>query len=301
MFRRMDTQYGGPSPRSGHMAETGEDGTIYFFGGQGKRRHSTLHCFTPADGVWVEVDTEGAVPPPLCKGSLTYLEGSLYLFGGWGEGRKKLNTMWRITPGVWVWEEVRTAGRPPPRSSHSCAVVGAKMILFGGIGDNKYNDLWQFDPKRCAWSPISCEISPPRRSSYGGLHLKGNALYLFGGLGCGQFNDVWRLQLPEKPADKFFWTEVKTTGSAPSKRGRHSTAIIGDMLLTVAGTNLRRCFADAHALNLNTNEWTEIPLTKYFAPKEACAVVTTDTGFYLHGGMQGAQTWFDDMWEVKAP
>lgn len=72
------------------------------------------------------------------------------IYGGFVEGsrvndcyiaKKNGNTL------EWTKVEATTKERPCPRASHSTAVFGRNMYLFGGQDDdnNKLNDLWEFN------------------------------------------------------------------------------------------------------------------------------------------------------------
>ena len=282
------------------------------------------------------------LPAARCKGTLTRHGRWFYLFGGWGEGRVKLNDFWRVaisgnggdddggsssssSVARCRWERLRCPV-PPARSSHSCAAVGPLLYLFGGIGDQKYNDLWVFDTRavHAGWrlvpSPAGTAATPARRSSYGGLVADAarGRLVLFGGLGCGQFNDAWALESVGggTPVASPVWRRLATTGTPPSKRGRHASCLLpgGAAMLVAGGTDLRRSFGGLHVLDLATLAWTELPravggggasssssaaaaAAAAFSPKDSMVAVERCGRVFLHGGCADG-VWYDSLWAL---
>eukprot|EP00755_Sulcionema_specki_P001454 Sspe_Gene.26148::Locus_10712_Transcript_1_1_Confidence_1.000_Length_401::g.26148::m.26148 len=119
-----------PAPRSGHSAVVHKH-YLYVYGGLGKWRYGDFYrCDLRNDPVvWEKVDVKGDMPPERCKASLAVHGDVIFLFGGWGKGHRnseqsKMDDLWAMHVGEWKWKKIESTRSPPPRSNHSCAVVG---------------------------------------------------------------------------------------------------------------------------------------------------------------------------------
>lgn len=69
-------------------------------------------------------------------------------------------------------------------------------------------------------------------------------------------NDVWALDVSDPNA--LTWTEWKTKGDIPQKKGYHTANLIGDKMVVFGGSDGHASFADVHVLNLSECRQTSI-------------------------------------------
>ncbi|OWZ57208.1 kelch repeat-containing protein [Cryptococcus neoformans A2-102-5] len=210
-----------------------------------------------------------------------------------------------------MWSILETQGeRFPPLRAHTTTLVGDKLFIFGGGDGPSYsNDVWILDTtthrfSRPSFSP-DLPLPPPRRAHSTVLYQ--HYLIVFGG-GNGQaaLNDVWALDVSDPNA--LTWTEWKTRGDIPQKKGYHTANLIGDKMVVFGGSDGHASFADVHVLNLKTCVWT---LINTDIKHNRLSHTSTQVGSYLFviGGHNG-QAYAQDVllfnlvtlqWEVKLP
>ncbi|KIR69365.1 kelch repeat-containing protein [Cryptococcus bacillisporus CA1873] len=210
-----------------------------------------------------------------------------------------------------MWSALETQGeRFPPLRAHTTTLVGDKLYIFGGGDGPSYsNDVWILDTtthrfSRPSFSP-DLPLPPPRRAHSAVLYQ--HYLIVFGG-GNGQaaLNDVWALDVSDPNA--LTWTEWKTKGDIPQKKGYHTANLIGDKMVVFGGSDGHASFADVHVLNLKTCVWT---LINTDIKHNRLSHTSTQVGSYLFviGGHNG-QAYAQDVllfnlvtlqWEVKLP
>jgi hypothetical protein len=137
------------------------------------------------------------------------------LFGGYGlvdSNEKTLGDTW-----TWdgtAWAEIHLAKSPSPRVSASIAVLGDRVVLYGGTttmdGNGKGSDeTWTWDGS--TWEEVTTGGPPARWEA--AMASAGGLLVLFGGRAsfetAGVLGDTWTW-------DGHAWAERKVSG--PSRR-----------------------------------------------------------------------------------
>ncbi|WWD22802.1 hypothetical protein CI109_107296 [Kwoniella shandongensis] len=217
-------------------------------------------------------------------------------------------------------------GRPPNQAlrAHSGTLVGERIWVIGGVDrSNCWRGVAWFDTESLLWTTIETggEQFPPLRAHT--TTLVGDRLYIFGGGdgptysnevwvldtgGNGQaaLNDVWALDVSDP--DNLTWSEWKTKGDIPQKKGYHTANLVGDKMVVFGGSDGHASFADVHILNLQTRVWT---LVNTDVKHNRLSHTSTQVGSYLFilGGHNG-QTYAQDVllfnlvtlqWESKVP
>lgn len=162
----------------------------------------------------------------------------IFLFGGHydggdGGGFTFLNDTHILDIDENMWTQPRCRGTSPePRYGHSAALVGTRIVYFGGRGKDKhFRDLHALDAASQTWyqGPSSGGAPSARQGHTATLH--GTRLYVFGGV-CGgtYFGDLHCLDL-----SSMAWSSPTTSGPQPSARFGHTAVLIGDSLLVHGG------------------------------------------------------------------
>ncbi|CAA6662179.1 unnamed protein product [Spirodela intermedia] len=184
------------------------------------------------------------------------------------------------------WSAVATSGeRPGARDSHSAAVVGERMVVFGGTnGARKVNDLHVLDLRTMEWSRPSCRgAAPPPRESHTatavGEGKLGNYLndvhvldvermewtspevrgscrrfFVYGG-DCG---DRYHGEVDVLDLDSFTWSRLAVHGASPGVRAGHAVVNIGSKVYIIGGVGDKRYYGDVWVLDVAAPSWTQL-------------------------------------------
>lgn len=168
-----------PTPvRDAEAALLGEK--IYVPGGRGVDGKTTalLEVYDPRSDQWEQAEP---MPIALSGYALASFEGQLYVFGGW-DGADYSDRVFVYDAGEDAWQE-----RQPmqtPRAYGSAAVLGAKIMLAGGVNQRgRLTDLLAYYPQResageTAWESRS---GLPENREWISLVTLAENLYLVGG------------------------------------------------------------------------------------------------------------------------
>jgi len=173
-----------------------------------------------------------------------------------------------------------TGTAPSPRAHHSAVYVQAKFLLddanfvytFGGqhyMGSRFafFNDVRRLNLTTMEWEDVTCSGQKPSPRSQCLAFARSGDLFVYGGYdGHSVFADLHRLDLKTRQ-----WTKVKIKGQQPDglaglsphrvHRCRPAGAVVGKRLLLLAEDYAKRATIP-YALNLNTLEWSQIPLPR---------------------------------------
>jgi len=232
----------------------------------------------------------------------------IFLFGGHydsgeGDGFSYLNDTHILDIDENTWAQPRCRGTAPePRYGHSAALVGTRIVYFGGRGKGKhYRDLHALDAASLTWyqGPSSGGAPSARQGHTATLH--GTRLYVFGGV-CGgkYFGDLHCLDL-----SSMAWSSPVTTGPKPTSRFGHTALLIGESLLVHggfcmdsadlatkdnSGQLLKNCYLnDMRVLDLGRMLWSRLrthgepPVGRY-----GHTLAMSDDDAILFGGWSGA-------------
>lgn len=193
---------------------------------------------------WARPQVEGAGPCARGGHSATLVHHSkasakIVLFGGHydagqsSEGFTFLNDVHILDIDENKWFQPRARGTPPePRYGHSAALVGSRVVYFGGKGkEAALRDLHALDSTSFTWyqGPASGGAPSARHGHTATLH--GTRLFVFGGA-CGMkyYGDLYCLDLASMA-----WSSPTTQGPRPSSRFGHAALLVGDSLVIHGG------------------------------------------------------------------
>jgi len=162
----------------------------------------------------------------------------IFMFGGHFDSGGKagfsyLNDVHILDIDENMWAQPRCRGTAPEaRYGHSAALVGTRIVYFGGRGKDKhFRDLHALDAATLTWyqGPSSGGAPSARHGHTATLH--GTRLYVFGGVcGASYFGDLHCLDL-----QSMAWSSPTTTGPKPTPRFGHTALLIGETLLIHGG------------------------------------------------------------------
>lgn len=128
---------------------------IYYFGGlteNGPSNEVNILKIGRKPVEWVKPDIKGKRPPPRYGHSMNYFaeKSILVVFGGRNDEEYE-NTGFSCMNDIWIlscerlewtqWEQHESVGEfPSARYSHTSAVVGKSILIFGGLGDENYSE-----------------------------------------------------------------------------------------------------------------------------------------------------------------
>lgn len=264
---------------------------------------------------WARPQVEGQGPCPRGGHSATLVgpidpqkaSARIFLFGGhFDKGEKDgfvyLNDTYILDIDENLWSQPRCRGTAPePRYGHSAALVGTRIVYFGGKGKARhFRDLHALDAGTLTWyqGPSSGGAPSARHGHTATLH--GTRLYVFGGTsGTKYFGDLHCLDLASMA-----WSSPETTGPKPSARFGHAALLIGDSLLIHggfcmdstdiatkdnSGQLLQSCYQnDIRVLDIDRAQWSR--LRTHGTPPSGRfnhALVLSDDDAVLFGGWSG--------------
>lgn len=264
---------------------------------------------------WARPQVEGTGPCARGGHSATLVSPSdpqkasarIFVFGGHfdrgsGNGFSYLNDVHVLDIDENTWYQPRCRGTAPEeRYGHSAALVGTRVVYFGGKGQSKhFRDLHALDANSLTWyqGPSSGGAPSARQGHTATLH--GTRLHVFGGA-CGSkyFGDMHCLDL-----SSMAWSSPQTTGPKPTPRFGHAALLVGDSLLIhggfcmefagiatkdTSGDLLKSCYLnDMRVLDVGRMEWSRLrthgsPPTGRFGH----TLVLSDDDAILFGGWCG--------------
>lgn len=221
----------GPTARADANGAT-LGGQVILFGGTADQTVTAVYGDTWAWGGtgWTQVATTG--PSARFGAAVATLGSSILLFGGDGTdtGASALADTWSWSNGAWT--QLAPAASPPARVGASAAVLGGKMVVFGGMDTSSayVADTWVFDGT--TWAQATPTASPTARF-YASMATLGGRVILFGGYSTsGDTADTWAW-------DGSNWTQLTPATSPTARSGAAAAAFDGTMVIfggDVAGT-----------------------------------------------------------------
>ena len=157
-----------------------------------------------------------------------------------------------------AWTKFKAENSPPARFDHALAFDSDKqqLILFGGRASGDiFGDTWIYDLQANAWHEIKTPGPSARFGFASAYDAKTKAVYLFGGQKSDFYNDTWKFDTVTET-----WSEIQTQGEKPGIRYGHGVTLDtkNNRLIISHGFARDGRHQDTWALDLSTNQWTEI-------------------------------------------
>lgn len=153
---------------------------IYVPGGRGVDGKTTalLEIYDPRSDRWEQAEP---MPIALSGYALASFEGQLYVFGGW-DGADYSDRVFVYDAGEDAWQERQPMDTP--RAYGSAAVLGAKIMLAGGVNQRgRLTNLLAYYPQRESVGEVAWESRSglPENREWISLVILAENLYLVGG------------------------------------------------------------------------------------------------------------------------
>ncbi|XP_062197413.1 acyl-CoA-binding domain-containing protein 5-like [Phragmites australis] len=161
------------------------------------------------------------------------------------------------------WAVLSTEGdKPVPRFDHAAAMVGSKMVVFGGdSGHHLLDDTKILSLDKLIWD----SVAPKVRSSTNGRSLKlqpckghclvpwGKNVILVGGKSDPPSDkiSVWTFNMETE-----FWSHMEAKGDIPVSRSGHTVIRAGPVLILFGGEDAKgKKLHDLHMFDLKSSTW----------------------------------------------
>jgi hypothetical protein len=112
---------------------------LFVFGGQLNNNYFNdlwkfnLSNFKNPNNKWIKIKPMGEIPPPLTNHSMTAFNENLYVFGG--QNSSFINDQlycYNYLKNEWIICKLNGPSFPPPLYSHSSAIYGSLLFIYGG-------------------------------------------------------------------------------------------------------------------------------------------------------------------------
>ena len=193
---------------------------------------------------------------------------------------------------------------PPPRAFPCVAVVGSKMVVFGGKGSKQFRDLWTFDSILQVWEhPIiqadSEDIPSSRyRGTLTNVTEQKLRMFLYGGQKrsaktCQEFHEI----IVEEGSFRSFDMSECASPSYPFLAG-HTAILLNEKIYFFGGQiGVGKKSNQLAAFCPRTLSWTFFPfLGSWPQGRDSHSVVSfSNNTMYMFGGYNG-QNYLNDLW-----
>lgn len=162
---------------------------------------------------------------------------------------------------------------------------GKKILMVGGKTDPASDkvSVWAFDTETECWSLMEAKGDVPVARSGHTVLRASSVLILFGGEDGKRrkLNDLHMFDLKS-----LTWLPLHCTGTGPSPRSNHVSALYDDKLLLIfGGSSKSRTLNDLYTLDFETMAWSRIKIRGYHpSPRAGCCGVLCGTKWYIAGG-----------------
>ncbi|KAK2820662.1 hypothetical protein Q5P01_023621 [Channa striata] len=232
-------------------------------------------------GTWQHRKITGDIPPDLSGFCGSYVNGSLYIFGGC-EPSGYTNQMFRLdlTEECFSWKKMMDSKgtTPSPRNKHSSWVHRDRIIYFGGYGcktivEVRNTSSSSFVVEEMSWTTI------------------GDTLFRCWG---------WNNEVVVFDTHTATWSAPETRGPAPTPRGSHASALLGNKGYISGG--VEAAGLDMFCLDLETWTWTQFDMSTPCRPLGRfmhTMTPTLDDTLFVHGGLGVDGNTLNDAWQYN--
>ncbi|XP_015062435.1 acyl-CoA-binding domain-containing protein 5 isoform X2 [Solanum pennellii] len=173
----------------------------------------------------------------------------------------------------------------PACKGHALVQWGKKILMVGGKTDPSSDkvSVWAFDTETECWSLLEAKGDVPVARSGHTVLRASSVLILFGGedVKRRKLNDLHMFDLKS-----LTWLPLHCTGTGPSPRSNHVSALYDDKLLLIfGGSSKSRTLNDLYTLDFETMAWSRIKIRGFHpSPRAGCCGVLCGTKWYIAGG-----------------
>lgn len=241
-----------------------------------------VHNFDTETLAWSTIKTSGPPPPGRAAHAACAVGDRIFVIGGGDEAKLFLDDVAVLDTATHSWASVATTGAlPGARRAHSAAVVGKRIVLFGGAtpGGKVTNDCFALDTDTLVWSRIdaSSPLAPSPRGYAAAWSIQDRLLLMGGTDGVECFSNMFILD-----CTKFTWQRCKVINSFP--RYGHSATQVGSWLFAIGGNdgaNSNEC----RVLHIDTKIFQhKLALGKPPSPRCFHTAIFHDSRLWVFGG-----------------
>jgi len=303
------------SKRAGHIAVSYNNGVLVWAGYTEVPPHMVENEYWPPNEVWHysyltdswrKLTTSGDVPNRCSGAGGCVLDDHLYVVAGFhlvfsnrrrdspnrsddedsdDENQPRIeisNRIWSLNLHTLVWKKLSPKGIPPLYCDKTTIWSHSdKVYLFGGFGP------------------------PPAQSIHSTVLNKFQYVVDVEGLEGYMYVRGWSNQLVyyDRSSDKWVWPDC--TGTTPTPRAAHSSAVIRDKVYVFGGRYVSQRLNDLHCLDLNTMTWNSLLMPSNSLPQgRSWQSLTpletghTEGGLLLYGGFNNDHQALSDCWRL---
>lgn len=313
-------------PRSSHSVTAVASSRLYLFGGEHLPRvpvDNVVYQYDWSSGQWAPLPVGGQAPRSRVAHAAASVGKWLYVFGGramtspTGGGKdgskpcwEELGDLYRLDTEALTWEQLAADGAPEARSYHAMAADegGHDLYVFGGCGKSgRLGDLHRYDTATGTWH--CCPAPEPSIVGRGGagMAVVNGKVYVVGGFYGKEVSEVlcydsstrqWSaVERQLQPPRSVFAIGVRNSriyvfgGELdPSTKGHEGAGAFYDQV---------EVFDPATAADVG---WQKLSLAGE-APvaRGWLASAMTQSGWFLHGGLDSSNQRLSDEWLLELP
>ncbi|RLM70005.1 acyl-CoA-binding domain-containing protein 4 [Panicum miliaceum] len=208
------------------------------------------------------------------------------------------------------WAVLSTEGdKPTPRFDHAAAIVGSKMVVFGGdSGHRLLDDTKILSLDKLTWDSVSPKVQP----SSNGRSLKlppckghclvpwGKNVILVGGKSDPPYDkiSVWTFNTETE-----LWSHMEAKGDIPVSRSGHTVIRAGPVLILFGGEDAKgKKLHDLHMFDLKSSTWLPLNYKWYGQGSKPMVIIhlLEQVAAEHFVGLNGhPETWVFDVLESK--
>jgi uncharacterized protein (TIGR03382 family) len=271
---------------------------LFLFGGVGASGATFTDTWEWTGTTWVQL-TPTVTPAPGGGSALSHgyvmasepFQSKLVMFGHTSDDQ-----LWEFDGQAWVGR--RPATRPAARNMPAVAVLGSRVVVFGGNigggpgGVTLRDETWEWDG--AAWTQRTPSTRPWARDSASAVTLQGKVVlhagrYTTGTSSTSSLSDTWEW-------DGTTWTELAATPASRAFGVRgYAVVRVGDDLLLVGGSSLPY-EAVAPTWRYRNGAWQRLAPPASPPERVNHAMAVLGNSVVLFGGRTASSSPLDDTW-----